>query len=332
MGSDLRRDRKAVGLGPADHLDGAGGAQVEEVHRGAGEPHEGEIACQHHLLGERGLSRDSEPARPGALVHVPARGEVLVLAVLGQDDAEADAYSSARRIKPASCTPRPSSVNSRTPSAGQLRHRNEVLAPPADRDRAARRRSVRSAVSPRCEHVAHDGGGVDRRLGVRHRDARLCSRRAPPALEPDSTVSATSPPGSRRCAWRSTRPGATTQPSASSTTAAPLGTSIAPDGSDPAVPMSTSARRGPVSSTTVPPRTRTAPHRPLGVPAGPCTSTPIRGGEQDRHADERRRFGPGDVTSVARQVRHVGCDLHTPVHRTGVHHDRVLLRAGPGRG
>ncbi len=37
------------------------------------------------------------------------------------------------------------------------------------------------------------------------------------ARAPVSMVSASSSPGSRKCTWRSTRPGATTQPSASST-------------------------------------------------------------------------------------------------------------------
>ena len=73
MRRDLRCDRKAVGLGPPDHLDCPRCGQVQEVHGRAGEPHQREVPREHHLLGQRVLARDPEAARPGTFVHVTAR-------------------------------------------------------------------------------------------------------------------------------------------------------------------------------------------------------------------------------------------------------------------
>ena len=89
MGRDLGCDSQPLGFGAADHLDRAGRGQMQEVHRCAGEPHEGEITCEHRLLRERGLAGNAEPARPGALVHVTPGRELEVLAVLGEDDRRA---------------------------------------------------------------------------------------------------------------------------------------------------------------------------------------------------------------------------------------------------
>ncbi len=74
------------------------------------------------------------------------------------------------------------------------------------------------------------------------------------ARAPLSTVSASSAPGWRRWVCRSTSPGATRHPPASSTVA-PRGTDTSPPTSTtwPSL-MTTSAARDPVPSTTVPPR------------------------------------------------------------------------------
>ena len=56
--------------------------------RRAGEPGQGDVAGDHQLLGLGRHAGDAEAARPLALVHVAAGGQAVVLAVLGQRDAE----------------------------------------------------------------------------------------------------------------------------------------------------------------------------------------------------------------------------------------------------
>ncbi len=83
----LGRHRQPARLRRAHELDGAGGGAVEEVHGRAGHRAELDVARHDHRLRHRGPAGDAEPTRPRALVHVPARGEGLVLRVLRHDRA-----------------------------------------------------------------------------------------------------------------------------------------------------------------------------------------------------------------------------------------------------
>ncbi len=76
--------------------------------------------AHHQLLGRRAAGRRcraGDDHSPSCMW--PPAARALVLAVLGQDDGPGRplAYSMARRISRSSCTPLPSSVNSRTPRA-----------------------------------------------------------------------------------------------------------------------------------------------------------------------------------------------------------------------
>ena len=125
------------------------------------------------------------------------------------------AYSIARRMSRLSCTPSPSSVNIRTPSA--------AISPYGAR-RSPRRPSVSAPTGATSAdrrpgqllHLADDGRRVDRRRGVGHgahgREPTECGAAAA-GLDGLGLL----PPGWRRWAWRSTRPRDTTHPPASST-------------------------------------------------------------------------------------------------------------------
>ncbi len=126
------------------------------------------------------------------------------------------AYSIARRISRSSCTPVPSSVKSRTPrsaisaiGASRSPARSTVIAPDGCTAHSASR--ARSCTS-RTTAALSMAGVV---LGIA--TTAVNPPRAAQRL-PDSIVSASSLPGWRRWACRSTSPGATTHPPASSTT------------------------------------------------------------------------------------------------------------------
>ena len=121
-------------------------------------------------------------------------------------------------MTPTSWTPAPSSVNSRTPRAasspmGARRSpaRPTVMAPATA--------TWHMAAVPERQHLEGHRGAVDGGVGVGHgHHGREPAERRPPG-PPLSTVSASSAPGWRRWVWRSTSPGATRQPPASSTVA-----------------------------------------------------------------------------------------------------------------
>ena len=124
------------------------------------------------------------------------------------------AYSSARRMSNGSCTPLPSSVNNVTPAsrsslygANACPARPTVMQPDGTTSHSPARtpceRTNSTTIRESCE------GSV---LGI------ATTAVNPPkaaALLPVSMVSDSSRPGSRRCTWRSTKPGETMQPVAS---------------------------------------------------------------------------------------------------------------------
>ena len=168
------------------------------------------------------------------------------------------AYSRARRMTRASCTPSPSSVNMRTP-----RRTNSAMGASSEPRRpmvmAAEGYTSQQAPAPssctsRTTAAQSVGGSV---LGMA--TTAVNPPRAAPR-EPVSMVSASSRPGWRRWACRSTSPGATMQPEASSVRlAAGLSSALGTTAVTRPSPTTTSARRLPAESTTVPPRMAIVP-------------------------------------------------------------------------
>ena len=140
------------------------------MHRRAGEPREGDVAHHHELLGLCGLTGDAETARPLPLVHVSAGGEGFVLAVLGERDAEParvfEGTPHQRRVLNSAPIVREQADAERR----HLGHRCEVIAPPADRDRASNVHVAQARLLPEIEDLVDHRGAIDRGLRVRHRD------------------------------------------------------------------------------------------------------------------------------------------------------------------
>ena len=135
------------------------------------------------------------------------------------------------------------------------------------------------------------------------------------ARAPVSRFSASSRPGSRKCTWMSTRPGATMHPSASSTSAPAPGASPAPTSATVPSTTRTSATRSPLSSSTRPPWMTSSDN-------GTSRS------EQRPEHGHAHRHTVGDLLGHERPggVGDVGRDLDAPVHRSGMHHERVGLQ------
>ena len=159
------------------------------------------------------------------------------------------AYSMARRMRRASATPAPSSVKNRTPSsaispigASCSPARPTVMAPEVRTSHGA----VRPSSSTSRTMPAWSMAGIVLGMARMH----VYPPRAAPRA-PDSTVSASSWPGWRRWLCRSTNPGLTTQPPASRVQSpersGPTAAMV------PSSPITTSAARSPVLSTTRPP-------------------------------------------------------------------------------
>src|SRR5262245_25120046 len=142
------------------------------------------------------------------------------------------------------------------------------------------------------------------------------------ARAPLSTSSASSRPGSRKCTWRSTSPGATTAPSASSTVAPRPASSDGPTSVMTPSTMRTSATRSPSWSSTRPPRTNISglDNRASCAEQGPEHGHAYGDAVRDLFGDER-----------ARRARDLVGDLHPAVHRTRVHDEGVGLQARGAR-
>src|SRR5664279_3965583 len=147
----------------------------------------------------------------------------------------------------------------------------------------------------------------------------------PPAAAarvPVSTVSLCSNPGSRRCVWRSTKPGATTRPAAS-TTSAPFAAIFSSTFATTPSQRRTSSvwSRLRDGSTTRPPFRRTAS---------------LIAARSDQEIKHRHPHGDAVFHLVedhrVRSVRDGGVDLDAAVHGARVHHDRVLPGEAPARG
>ena len=140
------------------------------------------------------------------------------------------------------------------------------------------------------------------------------------AARPVATVSASSLPGSRRWAWRSMNPGATTTPSAPM----PVGVRARQPGHGRQDPVADDDLAGSFAA-----RRRVDQPGPADLEVGPLTGHAalgprVRPGQQveQRHPD---RHAVGDLVGDDRlgAGRHVGGDLDALVHRSRVHDQRA---------
>ena len=141
-------------------------------------------AAARRCRGERELARDVElspsdgqppsPSRPRRPpVHEAAARQRRLLARAARARRPVIAwYCSARRIRPAVATGRPSSVKPTAPASAQLAHLGQLARPAGRRVIAARSRPGRAPRARRAPAGRSTAGGVDDRRGVRHRDDR----------------------------------------------------------------------------------------------------------------------------------------------------------------
>ncbi len=128
------------------------------------------------------------------------------------------AYSIARRMSPASATGEPSSLNAMqpavasSPSSARSLPCRPLVTQPMGSTRASALSAARSSTYSTVPRLSIAGSvlGMAQTVVKPPRTA---------ALVPVSMVSLYSNPGSRRCVWRSMKPGATTRPRASNTRA-----------------------------------------------------------------------------------------------------------------
>ena len=228
-----------------------------------------------------------------------------------------------------SATPAPSSVKNRTPSsaispigASRSPARSTVIAPEVRTSHGAARRA---RAPPARSRRGRSPGWCWAWRGCR------CSHRAPPpGRRSPRSPPPPAPAGGGGCAGRPS-PGLTTQPPASRVRS--------PDRSlpTPAIrpsSITTSAVRSPFWSMTRPPFSTIVPIR--GPPPRARASGPRRAEDpvhaRAHHQVQHRHAGGDAVADLvddhrAGQIGHLGADLHPSVHRTGVHHEGVVLHA-----
>src|SRR5690606_22609840 len=245
------------------------------------------------------------------------------------------AYSSARRMRPAFATGLPSSVIATAPAStiSPISASRSPFIPsetiPVGYTRACPARIPSARTKPTAAGSSI-GGSV---FGIAHTAVKPPARaaRAPLAI-----VSLCSPPGSRRCTCTSMKPGATTSPLTSITSASSGVPSPVPTASTRPSRRSTSAMPSwsVEGSTTCPPRSSSGRTSFVGIlsdlPFRLCRLRPVgcTTGEEVEH-----RHSHGDTVrdlvqdDRVRAVRDVAVDLHPAVHRPGVEDQDVAWRA-----
>ena len=159
--------RQSLGLGPPDQLDRAGRGEVQEVHRRPGQAHQGQIPGDHRLLGGGRDAGHAEPARPLALVHGTPGGQGLVLAVLGQGDAESAGVVEGPAHEGPVLNPGPVVGEQPYAEGGQLGHRGQPHAEAPHGDGPGHQHLGRR-LATELEHLSGRARVVDGRLGVGH--------------------------------------------------------------------------------------------------------------------------------------------------------------------
>ena len=132
---DLAGRRDAFGSRSRELLDGLAGREVEEVERPLFVAGEREVAADHDALGHGRVATEPELGRDVALVHVPAAGEGLLLAVkrkwpaVGEPVLERTAHERRRAHRLSVVR------EAHGPGLGELDHLGELLAGLRLRDR-----------------------------------------------------------------------------------------------------------------------------------------------------------------------------------------------------
>ncbi len=151
--------------------------QVEQVDRLPLVPGEREVAPDHHALGHRRVTGESERSRDLALVHLAVAGERRLLAVDGDPPAGdpvvlKSAPHQPRRSDRAAVVREPGRAG-----VGELGHLGELLAQLALGDRGEEADGNLGLLARRLDQRAEHGGRIDDRLGVRHREDRAVAAR-----------------------------------------------------------------------------------------------------------------------------------------------------------
>ena len=185
---------------------------VQHVVAAAGELREREVARHDRRLRLRGPARDPEPGRPRTFVHVAAAHERGIFGVLREHRAGQRAEVLERAAHHARVGHAVAVVGEHAHAeVVELAHRRELLAPPALRDATGDVHGAQPRARPRsstdCTTAASSSGGSVFGMHTTAVHPPSAAARAPVSI-----VSASSRPGSRKCTWMSTRPGATTQP------------------------------------------------------------------------------------------------------------------------
>src|SRR4051794_20389732 len=243
-------------------------------------------------------------------------------------------YSSARRMRAGSATHFPSSEKIRTraaesaiaPSSASRSPRSPTVTAPTGTT------STRPASWP-SRQTCSTTPAVSATGSVL---AIACTAVNPPSAAarlPVSTVSVSSRPGSRRWVCRSTRPGSTISPAASTTAA------VGTDSDSPieAITPSLSTRSTGCSLYRRAPLIRIVMPFPPSRSARRSLRSSLAGARCDAHSlarpsEEQVEDGHPDADAVgdllddrrAHRIGHLGGDLHAAVHRAGVHDDRVV--------
>ena len=167
-----------------------------------------------HLLGRGRPAAQPQHGRHEAVVRLGALGQRRLLGVL--DDRQPERARVGQRGPQDRRRPdrRPVVREADDARVGKLAERGELLPSPPDRDRTDARATRPATPTPRRQPRTPASTPGSSSAGVVFGIAQTVVK--PPcaaAASPDATVSASSLPGSRRWAWRSMNPGATTTPS-----------------------------------------------------------------------------------------------------------------------
>jgi hypothetical protein len=291
---------------------------VREVEPAARQLGELDVTAHHDRLGRRGDAADAEPRRHGALVHVTVTFEIGILLVRD--------HRSPGRPRVLERAPhrlgrahRPPIVGERDRARGGERHHlGECLALLAERHRGNGMHASPDRFTPASDHPLYAGDRVDHGAGVGHREhVGEAARGGRPRARLDRLLGDW--PGSRRCTCTSTKPGASTAPSASMTRAARRsGVDDATAGAgdvDAAAVFQCRAPRMTIGSFMPPPvpRTTRAPPARTATPFATWSSTTERVPSATSEAISTSRFkGPGCSTTAPGRMRETAFGREAP--------------------
>ena len=161
------RDRQLGSLGRPHHDDRHRRREVQEVHWGAGELSQGHVARHHHRFRLGRDAGDAEAARPVTFVHVAAFGQVDVLTVLGEGDAEGRGVLEGPAHEPG-VLDAGAVVSEQAHAEGRHLGKGRQLPSGPGLGDGSRHPDVAAGSGGEVEHLPDGGGRVDGGLGVGH--------------------------------------------------------------------------------------------------------------------------------------------------------------------